>query len=160
MSTLSALRAFKKKHVITLGPDELPVQITPPGFLTALDKILGDPVMAKVAEQGINSGLPLFEVIKSLPGFVHWAVEESITRAADAKERMEDGFKSEVQEFIGGLTPVELYEALDGIKNIWMPEGSPAKKKLEGLLAKLGINLDTKTEELAKPEAASQTTSS
>ena len=42
MSTLSALRAFKKKHVITLGTDELPVQITPPGFLTALDKILGD----------------------------------------------------------------------------------------------------------------------
>lgn len=152
MSTLSALRAFKKKHVITLGTDELPVQITPPGFLTALDKILGDPVMARVAEQGINSGLPLFEVIKSLPGFIHWAVEESITRAAEPKERMEDGFKAEVQEFIGGLTPVELYEAIEGIKDVWMPEGSPAKKKLEGFLAKLGINLET-----AK-EAVSETT--
>lgn len=158
MSTLGALRAIVKKHVITIGVNPLPV--SPPGFIAAAEKIMGDPALAKVMETGLNNGLSIMEIVKSMPGFVRWVVAESIIKAADPAERMSDGFADQVQELIADLSPTDLYDVFDGIRKIWFPDEADAKKKFKPILDALGIKFEKKVETTPEQAAPTGTSSS
>jgi len=154
MSTLSALRAIVKKHVITIGGNPIPV--APPGFIAAAEKVMGDPALAKIMETGLNNGLSIMEIVKSMPGFVRWVVAESIMKAAEKAERMEEGFSDQVQELIADLSPTDLYDVFDGIRKIWFPDEADAKKKFKPILDALGITFE-KNVEKADAEAQTET---
>ncbi len=126
----AAFKAMKRTHVVTVGEAQL--EISPPGLLEIIDR-----VEIEVSQEDVKAfaegQVDVATILRKVPKLASWLAIRALTGNA----RDED--VTDIQDFVLSLTPDELFDLIDGIVAVVVPDAEAAKKKLLALGGRLGI---------------------
>lgn len=133
MSTLAqrnvvAFKAMKRTHTVTVGDAKL--EISPPGLIEIIER-----VEAEVGQEDVKAfaegQIDVATILRKVPSLARWLAVRSLGGTVGAQD--------EIEEFVVGLNPDELFDLIDGIVVTIVPDADSAKKKLAALGSRLGL---------------------
>lgn len=135
MSTLAqrnatAFKAMKRTHAVTVGDAKLEIQ--PPGLIEIIER-----VEAEVSQEDVKAfaegQIDVATILRKVPALARWIAVRSLGGSVGEAD------SDDIESFVIGLTPDELFDLIDGIVVTIVPDADSAKKKLAALGSRLGL---------------------
>lgn len=135
MSTLAqrnaaAFKAMKRIHTVTIGDAKLEIQ--PPGLIEIIER-----VEAEVSQEDVKAfaegQIDVATVLRKVPALARWLAVRSLGGSVGEAD------SDDIESFVIGLTPDELFDLIDAIVVTIVPDAESAKKKLAALGSRLGL---------------------
>lgn len=135
MSTLAqrnatAFKAMKRTHAVTVGDAKLEIQ--PPGLIEIIER-----VEAEVSQEDVKAfaegQIDVATILRKVPALARWIAVRSLGGSVGEAD------SDDIESFVIGLTPDELFDLIDAIVVTIVPDAESAKKKLAALGNRLGL---------------------
>jgi len=124
---LAALKSIVRRHTVQLNGAS--VEITPPGLLEIVEKIMSGGINSNALASAAAEGVDLGQLLARFPELARWLAVRSLAG------NLEAGEAAEIEALVAGLGIDELVDLSDGIATAIMPDGvEAAKKKVLGFL--------------------------
>ncbi|MCZ7885391.1 hypothetical protein [Agrobacterium salinitolerans] len=121
---------MKRIHTVTIGDAKLEIQ--PPGLIEIIER-----VEAEVSQEDVKAfaegQIDVATVLRKVPTLARWLAVRSLGGSVGEAD------SDDIESFVIGLTPDELFDLIDAIVVTIVPDAESAKKKLAALGSRLGL---------------------